>query len=123
MTKILLIDDDISFNEMLKQYLEYMGHEVVCAFDGKQGLSLFEQARPNLVITDIVMPDVDGMEFLFKTMDDITHFPCKVIAISGGGRIGGKEYLETAKALGVDDTFEKPFRMADLLKCIEKLLS
>lgn len=123
MGRILLVDDDVSFNEVLKQYLEYVGHEVVCAFDGKQGLSLLEQVKPDLVITDIVMPGVDGMEFIFKIMDSIMHFPCKIIAISGGGRIGGKEYLETAKALGVDYALEKPFGMADLQKRIEKLLS
>jgi len=123
MARILVVDDDVSFNETLKQYLEYVGHEVICAFDGGQGLRLFEQETPDLVITDIVMPDVDGMEFLFKAMDDILHIPCKIIAISGGGRIGGKEYLATAKVLGADDILEKPFRRADLLKRIENLLS
>ena len=123
MAKILVIDDDVPFNDALKQYLEYVGHNVVCAFDGKQGLSLLVQTKPDLVITDIVMPFVDGLEFLISLRDSIALFPCRIIAVSGGGRIGGANYLEMAAGLGVDDTFEKPFGMEDLQKSIETLLS
>jgi len=123
MAKILVIDDDVPFNESLKQYLEYVGHSVVCAFDGKQGLSLLVQVKPDLVITDIVMPSVDGLEFIMGVRDRITIFPCRVIAMSGGGRIGGANYLEMATALGVDDALEKPFGMEALEKSIETLLA
>jgi len=123
MAKILVIDDDVSFNDSLKQYLEYVGHNVVCAFDGKQGLSLLVQVKPDLVITDIVMPSVDGLQFIMGVKDSITIFPCRIIAMSGGGRIGGANYLEMATALGVDDALEKPFGMAALEKSIETLLA
>ena len=123
MAKILVIDDDVFFNDALKQYLEYVGHNVVCAFEGKQGLSLLEQVKPDLVITDIVMPSVDGLEFLINIRNTIVLSPCRVIAISGGGRIGGANYLEMATALGADDALEKPFGMEKLQKSIETLLS
>jgi len=123
MAKILVIDDDVSFNDSLKQYLEYVGHNVVCAFDGKQGLSLLVQVKPDLVITDIVMPSADGLEFIMGVRDSNTALPCRIIAMSGGGRIGGANYLEMATALGVDDALEKPFGMEALDKSIETLLS
>jgi len=123
MAKILVIDDDVSFNDSLKQYLEYVGHNVVCAFNGKQGLNLLVQVKPDLVITDIVMPSADGLEFIMGVRDSNTALPCRIIAMSGGGRIGGANYLEMATALGVDDALEKPFGMEALDKSIETLLS
>lgn len=100
--------------------LEDEGYEVLCAFDGKEGVSLFKQEEPDLVITDVIMPDVDGLGFLMKTIDE--NRQCKVIAISGGGRIiGADECLKMTKLMGVDDALEKPFGMDDLLASIRKL--
>ncbi|PCK07105.1 MAG: response regulator [Alteromonadaceae bacterium] len=122
MSKILIVDDEIAYNELLKDYLESHGYSVVCAFDGKQGLELYHQEKPDLIITDIVMPDMDGIELLLKLTKKDDKFPCKVIAISGGGRINGGGYLATSKMLGADQIFEKPFKMEDLRNCIESIM-
>lgn len=122
MSKILLVDDDVAYNEMLKDFLESHGHELICAFDGRQALTLFKQLQPELVITDLVMPEEDGVGFLMKLWQDDGSFPCKVIAMSGGGRVGGAEYLNITKNMGVDDLFEKPFKMAELQQSIDTLL-
>ncbi|MEE8060016.1 MAG: response regulator [Pseudomonadales bacterium] len=122
MKKILIIDDDNDFNESLKDYLEYEDFEVVCAFDGKQGLSLVYQEEPDLIITDIIMPELEGIEFLQKIADNPPAFPAKIIAISGGGRIDGAKYLVVAQGLGADYIFEKPLDIEKLIEVIRKLL-
>jgi len=122
MKKILLVDDDISFKTSLKDCLELEGYDVCCADDGKQGLSLFKQENPNLVITDIIMPETDGLEFILLLKELSQQEIIKIIAISGGGRIAGKDYLATAKVLGANNTFEKPFDLDNLLVCIKQLL-
>jgi len=122
MKKILLIDDDDVFNESLKEYLEYKKFEVACAFDGKQGLSMMSQVQPDLIITDIVMPQVEGIELLDKVLQDSASAPPKVIVISGGGRMGGSDYLNIAKEMGADSTFEKPVDFNRLVETIDRLL-
>ncbi len=122
MKKILLIDDDRDFNESLMEYLEYEGFDVACAFDGKEGLSLVHQEKTDLIITDIVMPEADGIEFLRTLMDDSQTPSTKIIAMSGGGRIGGGRYLELAKAFGADHVFDKPLDVEAFMKAINKLL-
>jgi len=122
MKKILLVDDDEAFNESLKEYLEYKGFDVVCALDGKQGLTLLNQEAPDLVITDIIMPELEGIEFVSKIVESALTFAPKIIAISGGGRIGGKKYLRTAEAVGADYVFEKPLDIEALIDAIRNLL-
>ncbi len=118
--KILLIDDDKMFNDTVKEMMEVAGYEVVPAYDGLQGEKLFHQVKPDLVITDIFMPEEDGIGFLIGIGEDDLSFPCKVIAISGGGRAGAGDYLDMAKSMGVDDILEKPFTMNALLQKIEQ---
>ena len=120
MARILVLEDDIQFNKVLRELLEDEGHEVVCAFSGREGLNLFEQDRPDLVITDILMPDMDGVQFLFSILDEEKSFPCKVITISGGGSGHIKPVLDIAKALGAVATFTKPLDMDDLLAAVRE---
>ena len=122
MKKILLIDDDEDFNESLKEYLEYKKFTVVSAYDGKQGLSLIKQEHPDLIITDIVMPEVEGIELIGQMLEDSGARPPKIIAISGGGRMGGSDYLMLAKELGAHGTFEKPLDFNLLVETIDGLL-
>ncbi len=122
MKKILLIDDDEDFNESLKDYLEFKKFKVVCAFDGKQGLSMIDREQPDLIITDIVMPQVEGIELLGKVLSSGPMEPPKIIAISGGGRMGGSDYLYIAKEMGANSTFEKPLDFNLLVETIDRLL-
>ena len=120
MTWILVVDDDIEIREMLKQYLERAEYDVLVAQDGKVALKLHHETPVDLIITDIVMPEKEGLETI---MEFRHHFPSvKVIAISGGGKIEANEYLKLAKALGAQKTFAKPFVIRELLEEVRKLL-
>jgi len=122
MKTILVIDDDEDLNSALKEVLELKGYEVFCAFNGRQGMELLKEIEPDLVITDIVMPELDGLGFLGSVVNREMKYPCKVIVISGGGRIASKNYLACAESFGVDDILEKPFTFAKLNEKIEALI-
>jgi len=127
MKTIVVIDDDEEFKGALKPHLELLGFEVLCAADGEQGLKLVQQQQPDLVITDIIMPGTDGIEMLMALRKSAGYeepaFACPIIVMSGGGRIAGKSYLETAKALGVDAVLEKPFSSRELMSIVDALLT
>lgn len=120
MELILLIDDNLKIREVLRQILERAGYEVMEATDGREGLSLYRKRQPDLVITDIVMPRKDGLE----TITDLRiEFPgSKIIAISGGGRLEPKPYLELAKGFGANRLLTKPFGHEEFLKTVQDLL-
>ncbi len=122
MSKILLVDDDEVFNESLKEYLEYKGFTVLSAFNGKQGLEVITTEKPDLVITDIVMPEVEGIELLTSVVIDSLEQRPKIVVISGGGRIGSSNYLSIAREIGADAVFEKPLDFNLLVKEINDLL-
>jgi DNA-binding response OmpR family regulator len=120
MRKILIIDDDEQMRNLLCRAMEYAGFEVEAAADGRKGLRFFEESSYDLVITDLIMPEQEGMEtitFLRKNHPDV-----KIIAISGGGRIGPETYLPAALELGADLAFAKPFPIDDLINAVKKLL-
>ncbi len=121
--KILLVDDDEEFNLVTKEILERAGYQVAAAFDGDAAESLFRRDPPDLVLTDIIMPDQNGLVFLHRIATGEGEFPCKVIAMSGGGRIGTMDFLESARTLGVNDCLEKPFSKRDLLECVGRQLA
>jgi DNA-binding response OmpR family regulator len=118
---ILIIDDDAVMRKMLRLSLEAEKFNVITAANGREGIALFRDREPALVITDILMPEQDGIE----TIRQIRHerFDAKIIAISGGGRIGRSDLLSIAKKLGADETLAKPFERKDLLALIRPLLA
>ncbi len=121
MRRILVIDDDVQFRKMLCQVLERAGYEVVEADNGKKGVKLFRAQPTDLVITDIIMPEQEGIETIRELKRD---FPdVKIIAISGGGRIDSKDYLELAGQFGVTRTFGKPLDREEFLAALEELLA
>lgn len=119
MAKILVIDDDPRIAELLLQILKSEKHDVIKALDGCEAEKKFKEFKPEIVITDIVMPEKEGTELimLFKKMVP----GIKIIAISGGGIIGPKSYLEVAKKIGANYTFTKPFNIDDIIKAINDL--
>ena len=121
MARILVIDDDAQMRNMLRQMLESEGHTAAVAENGKEGLLQMRTHPFDLVITDLIMPEKEGIETiqeLRKSYPDL-----KIIAISGGGRYGQLEYLPVAKKLGADSTLAKPFRKQELLEMMEDVLN
>jgi len=120
MARILLVDDDTQVREMLKLTLERKGHTVTEAGDGVRAIALFDSDRIDLVVTDIVMPEKEGIETIMELRQKDPSV--KVIAISGGGRISPEDYLSWARRFGVKHTFTKPVNRDDLLAAIDELL-
>jgi CheY-like chemotaxis protein len=119
--RILLIDDDDSFRTMLRLTLVHFGYIVIEARDGKEGLALFKEANADLVITDIVMPEKEGLEVLMELRTRQVP-PVKIIAISGGARVNIADNLRMAKLLGAAKTLTKPFSNEALIAAINELL-
>ena len=113
--KILIIDDDILMRHTVAKILLADGHDVVTAAEGSQGIAVYRQEKPELVITDIVMPEQEGLETILALRRDET--PVKIIVVSGSGA----EMLETARLLGADAVVEKPFRMHALVELIHSM--
>ncbi|UCE48272.1 MAG: response regulator [Phycisphaerales bacterium] len=120
MRRILVIEDDVEFRKMLRRMLERAGYEITEAADGKEGMRLFRAAPTDLVITDILMPEQEGIETILELKREFADV--KIIAISGGGHIDSKEYLETAEQFGVPRTFSKPFNREEFLAAVKELL-
>ncbi|HSI09645.1 MAG: response regulator [Rariglobus sp.] len=121
MSCILLVDDHAEFLAVQKEILEDAGHTVVTASDGHRALVAVKAGGIDLVITDIIMPRKEGIETIVELR---TNYPLlKVIAMSGGGRVGALSYLEVAEKLGALHTLEKPFNAATLLAAVKMVLS
>lgn len=120
MAKILVMDDEPSILLMIKKMLEKEGHEVDLALNGREGMDLFEKNRPDMVITDIIMPEKEGLETILELRKKYPQL--KIIAISGGGRIGPQGYLPSAKYLGADMVFQKPLIQKEFIEAVSGLL-
>lgn len=121
MTRILLIEDDLAVRKMLITILEKEGYVVTSASDGQIGLRMFTENNVDLVITDILMPNMEGLETIRELL--MIRADVKVIAISGGGRMDPGDYLRTAKRLGAKATVYKPFGRKELLNVVEEVMS
>jgi CheY-like chemotaxis protein len=120
MTRVLVADDDPSVRRVLERALERAGYEVATASNGAEALEAVAAAPPDLVVTDINMPDVDGIELLINLIE---RGGIKVIAISGGGLFPKDELLADARLLGAVDIIAKPFEVEDLLARVAAALS
>jgi DNA-binding NtrC family response regulator len=121
MAKILVIDDDAAIRDVIFQLLQDGGHTLTMAENGREGVALFRANRPDLVITDIIMPEQEGIETL-KQIRQIQP-DAKVVVVSGGGRLGNEPYLDVARAMGALDTIEKPFDPDDFIRRIARCLA
>lgn len=117
---ILVIDDDELIRTTLKTTLEKVGYEVTLAAEGRSGLKAFAAKPADLVITDIIMPDTEGIETITQLRRQYPDLP--IIAVSGGGRTGRKEFLEVAQKLGASRVIAKPFSRDKLLDEVRGLL-
>ena len=119
MDTILVIEDYEEFRVFLRDVLIDQGYKVLEAADGFQGLAQCRNNHVSVVITDIIMPDKEGIETIMELRRD---FPdVNIIAISGGGCISPDDYLKSAKRAGAVKTFSKPFEIADMLIAVEQL--
>jgi DNA-binding response OmpR family regulator len=125
MARILIIDDEESIRETLQLLLEEAGYEVQVAADGDEGVHLFRTAPADLVITDIFMPNREGLDVTKELRSDFPEV--KIIAISGGGRVGVRkettiDLLAISREFGACCTFVKPFHLNDILITVNELL-
>jgi CheY-like chemotaxis protein len=119
MCRILLVDDDELFRPMVEDALAHLGHQVVIARSGQEALTRYAEQPVDVVITDIVMPDKDGLETI-RELRQITP-GLSVIAMSGGGRGSANDYLHCAKCFGATALLEKPFSIQDLVGVIDAI--
>lgn len=121
MPKILVIDDDPIVRNTIARILNRAGYDLLVAPDGRQGLALFESEYPEVVITDLIMPEKEGIE----TIREIRGMrpDAKIIAISGGGRLGNTDYLLMAAKFGAREIIAKPFEPSELIETVSRCLA
>lgn len=119
MAAILIIDDDAQMRRLLREALLRAGHTVQEAADGQQALHCVSDQVPDLVITDLVMPEQEGIETIRYLH---SHHPAlPIIAISGGGRLGPQNYLPIAAEIGAARCYAKPFRVGEIIDSVREL--
>ena len=121
MISILLVDDDAAMRNAIKKILLKANYRVVEACDGREALKIFNQSPTDLVVTDLIMPETEGIELIVNLRN--RHPPVTVIAISGGGRSSPENYLAMATALGACQALSKPFLPEELLAAVESALA
>ena len=120
MAHLLLIEDDQTLRRALCVSLEKMGHTVVETGDGRQALSAFKKQPADLIVTDLIMPGMEGVETIRELKKMNPRVP--IIAISGGGRGSPAGYLQIAQSFGADKIYAKPFDIGALCQSVEELL-
>lgn len=120
MARILVIDDEEVVRFTVAKILRLEGHDVVEAEDGDQGIARQKEGSFNLVISDLIMPEKEGL----ATIQELRHrYPSlKILAITGGGALQSRKYLDQATKSGADRTLLKPFSNDDLLRTVNQCL-
>jgi CheY-like chemotaxis protein len=119
--RILIIDDEAQTREVIKQMLERAGHHVEEAADGDAGLDIIRHTGFDLVITDILMPNKEGLETITELRRNYPEI--KIIVMSGGGRVNNLDYLNVARMLGAQRALEKPIARQDMLEAVNAVLA
>jgi len=120
MADILIIEDDALLRQALARLLERHGYQVREAGNGIEGLKCMQERPARLVITDIIMPEMEGIETIRHLRRFYPH--TKIIAMSGGGKVGPHLYLKIASELGAHETLPKPFLPWVLVQSVQKLV-
>jgi CheY-like chemotaxis protein len=119
--RVLVVDDNPDMRSLVKLVLERAGFEAEVAADGQRALDLHRERPADVLITDIFMPESDGIELIARFK---SGFPqVKIIAMSGGGHVSKKDYLPVAKAIGADGVLQKPFAAETLLRMLQDLVA
>ena len=118
---VLVVDDDPDLLQSLRVLLEAYDYTVIMAPNAAAAIAAVSERQPDLVLTDIYMPDADGFELINSLREH--HVTVPVVAMSGGGRVGGYDNLSVATHLGAAAVIDKPFSNASLIETIERVLS
>lgn len=121
MARILVIDDDPLLRRVMRRILERSGHDAMEAVDGVEGMRLVRESPPDLVVTDLLMPEKDGIETIQELRAEFPHIP--IVAVSGAGRIEEGGPLLDAHLYGADASLAKPFSAAELIEIVTLVLS
>ncbi len=115
-TKILVVDDDLNINELIRMYLEKEGYEVTCAFDGEEAIRLFQEQAPSLVVLDLMLPKIDGLT-VCREIRKVSDIPIVMLTAKGEtfDKVLGLE-------LGADDYMVKPFEPKELIARVKAVL-
>ena len=119
--KILLIDDDEYIRMWASIHLDKVGHQTTTAADGDPGIDLARKIKFDLVITDIIMPDKEGLETIIELKKENPDIP--IIAMSGGGHMSSDDILELALSLGANAILRKPLDGGELLAVVKSCLA
>jgi DNA-binding response OmpR family regulator len=120
MKTILVIDDDPIMRDTIRDILQAEGYNIIIASNGKEGMAHMGNKTIELILTDVLMPEKDGIEVIMETK--LKHPLVKILAISGGGYISGENYLKMARDLGANASVIKPFDIDDLVAEVNRLL-
>jgi len=120
LSRILVIDDDEQVREVLSLMLKHEGYEVLTAANGFDGVNLYKEEGADLVITDILMPGMGGVQTIMELR--LISPEVKVIAISGGDQIAPEYYLRVIKNLGTLHEMKKPINRVELIQAVQGLL-
>ena len=119
MTKILVVDDEPEARALLKEHLSEAGFELATAANGREGLEMMSAFRPDIVFTDIYMPEMDGIELITRIR---SRFPdTKIVATSGGGSVVPHTYLNQARSLGATVSIRKPISLRQVIDLVKKI--
>lgn len=120
MALVLVVEDELSMRRLIRRILSGAGHNVLEASNGFEALSLLAAGAPDLVITDLFMPEKEGIETIRAIREEHADLP--IIAMTGGGYHANLELLGMAEKFGANARLAKPFRREELLEAVEKLL-
>lgn len=118
MVNVLVIEDDDAVRFSLLEALKSMGHEVASAVNGREGMQMAQEETYDLVITDLIMPEKDGVETILELKIDQPDI--KIVAMSGGGQ--NVDIMDTTYQIGADCALIKPFSLSDLSDCVRRVL-
>jgi len=122
MSKILVIDDDIRIRRLMNRILSAAGHSIIEANDGREGINFAQSHQPSLIITDILMPGMEGMETLLEIRKIMPQMKVLVVSGSAGTADVQVNYLSMAENLGADAVLAKPFLPNELVEIVTKLI-
>ena len=120
MAKILVIDDDPQIRTLLTRVFTSSGHDVRAAENGAVGVKMLGEEHADLMVTDLLMPEKEGLETIMEVKRDFPDM--KIVAISGGDR-DGCDFLPMTKPLGADHSLRKPFSISEISQIVEDLLT